>query len=119
VSRTSRSTASALLCAAVLAAGCGGGGEPGSFDEDPAAETEAGDAEGAETTGSGEMPDVVGMHVDDAVAELEEAGFRVSTGIVRTTEVEPDLVYRSEPSPGRRVQEGQRVTLRVAAEPRD
>jgi hypothetical protein len=108
-----------LLCAAVLAVGCGGGGDPGTFDADVGAEEEAGDAETAEATEPGEMPDVIGMHVDDAVAELEEAGFRVSTGVVRTTEIEPDLVYRSEPPPGRRVQEGQRITLRVAAEPRD
>jgi hypothetical protein len=118
VRRTSRSTASLLLCAAVLAVGCGGDGDPGTFEEDAGVEAEAGDTETAEAEAPGEMPDVIGMHVDDAVAELEEAGFQVSTGIVRTTEVEPDVVYRSEPPPGRRVQEGQRVTLRIAAEPR-
>ncbi|MFA9428875.1 PASTA domain-containing protein [Egicoccus sp. AB-alg2] len=108
---------SALLCAAVLAVGCGGGGttgaEPTGDDEEPAGSQaeEAGDQQ--------TMPDVVGMPVDDAVAQLEEAGFTVSTGLVRTTEMEPDLVYRTEPAPGRQVQDGQRVTLRVAAEPRE
>jgi beta-lactam-binding protein with PASTA domain len=102
-----------------LVAGCGGGAEPGaSFDDDgePAgSEAEEAVEEAAEAS---TMPDVVGLPVDEATAALEEAGFRVSTGVVRTTEMEPDLVYRSEPAPGRRVQEGQRVTLRIAAEPR-
>jgi hypothetical protein len=114
-----RSSWAGVALATILVAGCGGGAEPGaSFDDDgEPAGTEADEAveEAAEAS---TMPDVVGLPVDEATAALEEAGFRVSTGVVRTTEMEPDLVYRSEPAPGRRVQEGQRVTLRIAAEPR-
>jgi hypothetical protein len=110
----------ALLGAMVIAAGCAGDDATG-FPE-PAAEAEGvaenGDADAAEATDASTMPDVVGMPVDEAVAELEGLGFQVTTGVVRTTEIEPDLVYRSEPAAGRRVQEGQRVTLRVSAEPR-
>ncbi|MEX2505126.1 MAG: PASTA domain-containing protein [Egicoccus sp.] len=109
----------AALGAAMLLAGCGGDGGT----ETVAAET-GGDAEEAEEAEEAEpagptMPDVVGKPIEEAVAELEEAGFVVSQGVVRTTEMEPDLVYRSEPAAGRQVKEGQRVTLRVAAEPRE
>jgi hypothetical protein len=124
-----RSTATwaALASAAVLVAGCASG-ENGAFPEDGATTeaTEAGDDtategdagdDGAEAPGT--MPDLIGLDAEEAVASLEDQGFQVSTGIVRTTEMEPGLVYRSEPSPGRQVQEGQRVTLRIAEEPRE
>lgn len=114
--KITRKTLGAGLAAAVLLAGCGGGGDDG--NDTVAAETDGGEAAEETEPAGPTMPDVVGMPVDEAVAELEEAGFVVSTGIVRTTEMEPDLVYRSEPAAGRRVTEGQRVTLRVAAEPR-
>jgi beta-lactam-binding protein with PASTA domain len=109
----------ALLCAAVFVAGCGGDGEANAVsDEDPGGTASTDDQAGDDGTEELSMPDVVGMPVDDAVAELEELGLQVSTGVVRTTEMEPELVYRSEPAPGRRLQEGQRVILRIAGEPR-
>lgn len=115
---TRRALGGAALAATVLLAGCGGGGDDGT--ETVAAETgDTAEAEGEAESTSPTMPDVIGKPVDEATAELEEAGFVVSTGVVRTTEMEPDLVYRSEPAPGRQVKEGQRVTLRVAAEPRE
>jgi hypothetical protein len=109
-----------LAGAAAVAAGCGGADDTGFPDlaEPVSAEADGGsDAEAAESEAA-TMPDVIGVPVDDAVGQLEELGFQVTTGVVRTTEMEPDLVYRSEPAPGRRVMDGQRVTLRVAAEPR-
>jgi hypothetical protein len=119
VRTSSRAWVGALLCAAVVTAGCGGEGDatgfPDPVDADGVADTGDDAEEAAEPS---TMPDVVGLPVDEAVAELESLGFNVSTGVVRTTEVEPDLVYRSEPHPGQRVQEGQRVTLRISAEPR-
>jgi hypothetical protein len=121
VRATSGSRLAVLLCAAVLAAACSGGSvegmpvPPGDVEEPT---TDDGDESAEGTVDASTMPDVIGTPVDEAVAQLEELGFRVSTGLVRTTEMDPDLVYRSEPSPGRQVQEGQRVTLRVAAEPR-
>jgi hypothetical protein len=127
---TTRSTATwaALLSAAVLAAGCAEG-DVGGFPDDGAttdATTEGDDGaatEAAEGDGDAEapatMPDLIGRDAEEASAELEEQGFQVSTGIVRTTEMEPGLVYRSEPAPGRQVQTGQRITLRVAEEPRE
>jgi hypothetical protein len=122
-----RSTATlAALLSAVVLIGCASG-DVGSFPDDGATTdatadsgdgTEAGE-DGGETEAPGTMPDLVGRDADEAVAELEEQGFQVSTGIVRTTEMEPGLVYRSEPAPGRQVQAGQRITLRVADEPRE
>jgi hypothetical protein len=124
---TTRSIATlAALLSAVFLAGCASG-DVGSFPDDGATTgatadsgdgTEAGE-DGGETEASGTMPDLIGRDADEAVAELEEQGFQVSTGIVRTTEMEPGLVYRSEPAPGRQVQQGQRITLRVADEPRE
>ncbi|HSK24893.1 MAG TPA: PASTA domain-containing protein [Egicoccus sp.] len=114
--KITRRALGAVLAATLLLAGCGGddgGTETAAADNGGTAEAE--EAEPAGPT----MPDVVGLPVDEAVAQLEEAGFVVSTGIVRTTEVEPDLVYRSEPAAGRQVKEGQRITLRVSAEPRE
>ena len=104
-----------MLCVAVIAVGCGGGGTTGA---DPGGGEEPAGSEDEQTSDQPTMPDVVGMPVDEAVAQLEEAGFTVGTGVVRTTEMEPDLVYRSEPAAGQQVQEGQRITLRIAAEPK-
>lgn len=119
----------ALGAAAVLGAGCGSSADRGAFPEDgvstdTATDTgDAADADAANDTGeavdASTMPDVVGVPEEEAVAELEGLGFQVSTGVVRTTEVEPGIVYRSEPAPGRQVREGQRVTLRISAEPRE
>jgi hypothetical protein len=111
-----------LVGAAVLAAACGGGpGEGASFD-DPGGGTTADAADAAdaaeEAVEASTMPDVVGMPADEGIAQLEELGFQVSTGVVRTTEMEPDLVFRTEPAPGRSIREGQRVTVRISAEPR-
>jgi hypothetical protein len=121
VKRTSRAGLAALAGAAMIVVGCGG--DAGEFPTADGADvsTDAGEEQGeaeAEADEHPTMPDVIGMDADEAVAELEAQGFNVSTGVIRTTEMEPDLVYRSEPGPGRRVQEGQRVTLRIAAEPR-
>ena len=128
---TTRSTATfvALLSAAVFAAACASGEVDGFPDDGVTTEaTEAGDGtpadpdegeEAEEAEAPGTMPDLVGQDGEAAVAQLEEQGFQVSTGVVRTTEMEPGLVYRSEPAPGRQVQAGQRITLRIAAEPRE
>lgn len=123
-------TGAALLSAAVLAAGCASGDAAGFPDDGATTQaTEAGDGTtteadeadegGEEAEAPGTMPDLVGQDAEEAVAQLEKQGFQVSTGIVRTTEMEPGLVYRSEPAPGRQVSEGQRVTLRIAEEPRE
>lgn len=105
---------------AVLVAGCGGGDDGG---EEPSEETGAPAGTEGETAEeaveASRMPDVIGLPKDEAVAQLEELGFVVGTGIVRTTAMEPDLVYRSEPAAGQTVTEGQRVTLRIAGEPRE
>ncbi len=120
-------TVAALLSAAVLAAGCASGDVDGFPDDGATTQaTEAADGTtteaddgGEEAEAPGTMPDLIGQDADEAVAQLEAQGFQVSTGIVRTTEMEPGLVYRSEPAPGRQVREAQRVTLRIAEEPRE
>jgi hypothetical protein len=115
--RTTTSRWTILLGAAVLAAACGGGPDDGAAFDDTA--DAAGNEEAAEeAVEASRMPDVVGLPADEGVAQLEELGFQVTTGVVRTTEVEPDLVYRTEPAPGREIREGQRVTVRISAEPR-
>jgi hypothetical protein len=119
--RTMTSRWTILVGVAVLAAACGGGpGEGASFDDPGGATADAADAAEAaeEAVEAATMPDVVGMPADEGIAQLEELGFQVSTGVVRTTEVEPDLVFRTEPAPGRSIREGQRVTVRISAEPR-
>jgi hypothetical protein len=118
VTMRSRARMGALLCAMVVAAGCGGEVDATGFPDPVDADDVADGDDAAEAAEPSTMPDVIGLPVDEAVAELESLGFNVSTGVVRTTEVEPDLVYRTEPHPGQRVQEGQRVTLRISAEPR-
>lgn len=124
-----RSTATfvALLCAAVLAAACASGELEGFPDDGATTQApEDGDGQPADPDEEAEeaeapqtMPDLIGQDAEDATGQLEEQGFQVSTGVVRTTEMEPGLVYRSEPAPGRQVREGQRITLRVAGEPRE
>jgi hypothetical protein len=122
----SKTGMAALVTAAVLAAGCGGaGGADDGFGEElglGAEPTEDAGDDGSDGDGAidaSRMPDVVGMPAEEAVALLEDLGFRVSTGIVRTTETEPDLVHRSEPAADRPLQPGQGITLRIAAEPRE
>jgi hypothetical protein len=122
----SKTGMAALVTAAVLAAGCGGaGGADDGFGEelglgaDPTEDAGDDGSDGDGAIDASRMPDVVGMPAEEAVALLEDLGFRVSTGIVRTTETEPDLVHRSEPAADRPLQPGQGITLRIAAEPRE
>jgi hypothetical protein len=117
--RTTTSRWTILVGAAVLAAACGGGpGEGASFDDPGGGDTADTEEAAEEAVEASLMPNVVGLPADEGVAQLEELGFQVTTGLVRTTEVEPDLVYRTEPPAGRTIREGQRVTVRISAEPR-
>ncbi|GGI04445.1 PASTA domain-containing protein [Egicoccus halophilus] len=116
---TTRAGLATLLAAVAFATGCAGGGDTSAAGDADAVVGEEAGAEPEAEAESSTMPDVVGMPADEAVAQLEESGFVVTTGIVRTAEMDPDLVYRSEPAAGRQIQDGQRVTLRIAGEPRD
>jgi hypothetical protein len=120
----SKTGMAALVTAAVLAAGCGGAddgfGEELGLGDEPTEDAGDDGSDGSDgVIDASRMPDVVGMPAEEAVALLEDLGFRVSTGIVRTTETAPDLVHRSEPAADRPLQPGQGITLRIAAEPRE
>ncbi|TDC73446.1 Stk1 family PASTA domain-containing Ser/Thr kinase [Streptomyces hainanensis] len=64
-----------------------------------------------------EVPDVVGDDLEDAQAELEEAGFTVETEEEESTEEDPGTVLDQDPSGGQEAEPDSVVTLTVAVEP--
>ncbi|MDQ3739691.1 MAG: PASTA domain-containing protein [Actinomycetota bacterium] len=62
------------------------------------------------------VPDVDGATLEDARAELERAGLRVSIDRQETDDAEPDTVLGQNPAAGTEVDEGSTVTLTVAEE---
>jgi hypothetical protein len=63
------------------------------------------------------VPDLVGMSLDDAQAELEDLGLTYRVRYQTTAEQEPGAVLETRPDSGSRVEPGSRVTLTVAAAP--
>ena len=63
---------------------------------------------------SGEVPDVEGESVDDAVAELEAEGYVVETVNVVNCSVPPGTVVDQDPDAGTSLPSGSTVTLTVA-----
>jgi eukaryotic-like serine/threonine-protein kinase len=61
-----------------------------------------------------EVPEVVGMHVDQARAELEALDFVVTTEFERNDTVDEMFVYAQDPERGERVDEGSTITLFVS-----
>jgi hypothetical protein len=128
VKTKSNALVAGLAASALLLVGCGGAPDAAAElpDDLMGEELELDGAVDDETEAAAEaaveddrLPDVVGLPADEAIALLEDLGFEVRTGVVRTTETEPDVVHRSEPAPGALIRPGQGIVLRVAAEPRE
>jgi beta-lactam-binding protein with PASTA domain len=64
-----------------------------------------------------EVPDVVGLSLDDATATLEDAGLTVRSEDVFSDDVETGLVTAQSPQPGTRVESGAEVALSVSKGP--
>jgi beta-lactam-binding protein with PASTA domain len=64
-----------------------------------------------------EVPDVVGLSLDDATATLEDAGLTVRSEEVFSDDVEAGLVTAQSPQPGTRVESGAEVALSVSKGP--
>nr|Q9KIG4.1 RecName: Full=Serine/threonine-protein kinase PK-1; Short=stoPK-1 [Streptomyces toyocaensis]AAF79944.1 eukaryotic-type serine/threonine kinase [Streptomyces toyocaensis] len=65
-----------------------------------------------------DVPDVAGDDLEDARAELEEAGLEVKVATERvTSEYDAGRVARQDPGPGGRVAEGDTVTLTLSKGP--
>ena len=64
-----------------------------------------------------EVPDVVGLSLDDATATLEDAGLTVRSEEVFSDDVEIGLVTAQSPRPGTRIESGAEVALSVSKGP--
>jgi eukaryotic-like serine/threonine-protein kinase len=64
-----------------------------------------------------EVPDVTGDAFEDALTELQEAGFDVAQETEETTEEEPGTVLGQDPEGGQKARPGTVVTLTVAGQP--
>jgi len=64
-----------------------------------------------------EVPDVIGLSLDDATATLEDAGLTVRSEEVFSDDVETGLVTAQSPQPGTRVESGAEVALSVSKGP--
>ena len=67
-------------------------------------------------TGQQTVPNVTGIQLQDAIASLQNRGFEVSVQRV-VSQAPRDRVIRQDPPPGRKVDEGSRVTLVVSGGP--
>ena len=64
-----------------------------------------------------EVPDVLGLLSDDAVAALEDAGLTARTEESYSEDVEEGLVISQSPQPGTRVEEGAEIALSISRGP--
>jgi beta-lactam-binding protein with PASTA domain len=64
-----------------------------------------------------EVPDVVGLPIDDAIEALEEAGLTVRAADVYSEDVEEGYVAEQSPQPGTRVEGGAEIALSVSMGP--
>ena len=84
-------------------------------DPRPATSVEAGSAVTIfVSTGPAEVPNVVGMTEDEAVAEIEEAGFEVDVRYDTETPSERGTVLRQDPSGSSEAPRGSTVTITVS-----
>ncbi len=60
------------------------------------------------------VPNVRGMAQEDAISEIEAAGFVATTATEETNEVSPGLVLSQDPPAGSQAPEGSTVTLKIA-----
>jgi eukaryotic-like serine/threonine-protein kinase len=69
------------------------------------------------SSGQQELPNLVGKSRDDAVAIVEQAGWRAIVQEVATTEAPPGTVVAQNPAAGSLLDPDDRVVIRVAREP--
>ncbi|MFD5319431.1 Stk1 family PASTA domain-containing Ser/Thr kinase [Streptomyces sp. NPDC127098] len=63
------------------------------------------------------VPNVVGDPFEDALADLQDSGFRVAQETEETADAEPGTVLSQDPEPDEEAPPGETVTLTVAATP--
>jgi serine/threonine-protein kinase len=68
-----------------------------------------------EDSARAEVPSVIGLDVDQATAELEDAGFEVETVFEPNEEISENTVFGQDPEPGERVEEGGTVTITASS----
>jgi beta-lactam-binding protein with PASTA domain/predicted Ser/Thr protein kinase len=93
------------------------------LEQDPRAGEEA--EEGSTVTltvssgpGEAEVPDVIGLPVREAVAELDEAEFRAKEETQPSDQVDAGEVISTDPRPGEEAKVGSQVTLLVSSGPK-
>ncbi|WP_018921299.1 Stk1 family PASTA domain-containing Ser/Thr kinase [Salsuginibacillus kocurii] len=64
-----------------------------------------------------DVPEVAGLHIEDAEEQLEEQGLISEIEWIEDEEIEEDYVIRQNPNPGRTVKEGSTVNLHVSEGP--
>jgi eukaryotic-like serine/threonine-protein kinase len=69
------------------------------------------------TTGQGTVPDVIGLRGTDAITRIQQAGFRVSTTSVTSTQP-AGTVLRQSPAGGTRARRGSTVGITLSGGPR-
>jgi eukaryotic-like serine/threonine-protein kinase len=90
------------------------------LEQDPRAGEEADEGSTVTLTvstgpGEGEVPDVVGLPVREATAELRDAGFRVEEERESSDSVDPGDVISTDPRPGEEAKMGSIVTVTVSS----
>lgn len=71
------------------------------------------------SSGSAEIPNVVGKPAEEAQAELRQAGFEVEVETVPSNDIEKDHVIRTDPAAGEKADVGSTVKMFVSAGPAD
>ena len=66
----------------------------------------------------GEVPDVVGMHVNDAILALENAGLKVTQNTDYSDTVTSDYVISQNPNGGFKTEKGATVTITISQGPK-
>jgi serine/threonine-protein kinase len=64
--------------------------------------------------GESKVPDVTGMTINDASLKLEEAGFTAVPKEENSDSVEKDLVTRTDPKAGKKLERGKNVTVYIS-----
>ncbi|MFQ5968127.1 MAG: PBP1A family penicillin-binding protein [Acidimicrobiia bacterium] len=69
---------------------------------------------GVVAAGSGDVPDVIGMNIEDAVGVIQDAGFQTRVQWSGGGNLAPGTVFNQDPSPGFPAQTGTAIRLTLA-----